>query len=73
MLGQLGIQTGHSGVPYYIMAMMAFIKALFGIRFDDNIKYLSSDPHVLRLLGFNLKSIKEGYSKRTKNVDSAKG
>ena len=71
MLGQLGVQTGHSGVPYYIMAMMAFIKPLFGIRFDDNIKYLSSDPHVLRLLGFNLKSIKEGYSKRTKNVDSA--
>ena len=50
---------------------MASIKPLLAIRFDDNIKYLSSEPHVLRLLGFNLKSIKEGYSKRTKNVDSA--
>jgi hypothetical protein len=69
MLSQLGVQTGHSGIPYYILTMMAFIKPLFGIRFDDNIKYLSQDRHVLRLLGFNLKSIKEGYSKRTKNDD----
>ncbi len=71
MLGQLGVCTGHSGIPYYILAMMAFIKPLFGIRFDDNIKYLSSDPHVLRSLGFNLESIKGGYSKRTKNAASA--
>ena len=69
MLSQLGMQTGHSGIPYYILALMAFVKPLFGIRFDDNIKYLSQDRHVLRLLGFNLKAIEEGYSKRTKNND----
>jgi hypothetical protein len=55
----------------YILAMMAFIKPLFGIRFDDKIKYFSSDHHVLRSLIFDLKFIKEGHSKRTINVDSA--
>ena len=65
MLAQLGLKTGHSGVAVVLLAMLAFVKPLFGIRFDDNIKYLFQDSHVLRMLGFNLKHIKEGYSKRT--------
>ncbi len=62
---QLGLTTGHSGIPVYLLAMLAFVKPLFGIRFDDNIKYPFQDHHVLRLLGFNIKHIDEGYSKRS--------
>jgi hypothetical protein len=65
MLAQLGLATGHSGIPYYLLGMLAFVKPLFNIRFDDNIKYLFQDRHVLRLLGFNFKQIENGYSKRT--------
>lgn len=65
MLAQLGLTTGHSGIPIFLLAMLAFVKPLFGIRFDDNIKYLFQDSHVLRMLGFNLKHIEQGYSKRT--------
>jgi len=67
MLAQLGLTTGHSGIPFYLLAMLAFIKPLFGIRFDDNIKYLFQDHHVLRLLGFN---IEQGYSRRTRENGS---
>ena len=70
MLAQLGLTTGHSGIPFCLMAMLAFVKPLFGIRFDDNIKYLFQDCHVLRLLGFNLKQIEHGYSKRTRENGS---
>lgn len=70
MLAQLGLTTGHSGIPVYLLAMLAFVKPLFGIRFDDNIKYLFQDHHVLRLLGFNIKHIEEGYSKRTRENGS---
>lgn len=70
MLAQVGLTTGHSGIPFYLMAMLAFVKPLFGIRFDDNIKYLFQDCHVLRLLGFNLKQIEYGYSKRTRKNGS---
>jgi len=66
MLGRLGLTTGHSGIPVFILVMLALSKSLFGLRFDDNIKYLFQDQHVLRLLGFNLQQIKEGYSRRTK-------
>jgi len=65
MLFQIGLTTGRSGIPVYLLAMLAFVKPLFGIRFDDNIKYLFQDHHVLRLLGFNIKHIEQGYSKRT--------
>jgi len=65
MLAQLGLSTGHSGIPVILLAMLAFVKPLFGIKFDDNIKYLFQDGHVLRLLGFNLEQIEKGYSKRT--------
>ena len=70
MLAQLGLTTGHSGIPVYLLAMLAFVKPLFGIKFDDNIKYLFQDHHVLRLLGFNIKHIEEGYSKRTRENGS---
>lgn len=70
MLSQLGLTTGHSGIPVYLLVMLAFVKPLFGIRFDDNIKYLFQDHHVLRLLGFNIKHIEEGYSKRTRENGS---
>ena len=70
MLAQLGLTTGHSGIPVYLLVMLAFVKPLFGIRFDDNIKYLFQDHHVLRLLGFNIKHIEEGYSKRTRENGS---
>ena len=65
MLAQLGLTTGHSGIPVILLAMLAFVKPLFGIKFDDNIKYLFQDCHVLRLLGFNFEQIENGYSKRT--------
>ena len=65
MLAQLGLATGHSGIPIFLLTMLALAKPLFGIRFDDNLKYLFQDHHVLRLLGFNIKQIKEGCSKRT--------
>jgi hypothetical protein len=65
MLMQLGLATGHSGIPVFLLTMLALAKPLFGLRFDDNIKYLFQDHHVLRLLGFNIKQIKEGSSKRT--------
>lgn len=65
MLAQLGLTTGHSGIPVFLLAMLAFAKPLFDIHFDDNIKYLFQDYHVLRLLGFNFKQIENGYSKRT--------
>ncbi len=70
MLAQLGLTTGHSGIPVYILSMLAFLKPVFGIRFDDNLKYLFNDHHVLRLIGFNFKQIEEGYSKRTTNNGS---
>jgi hypothetical protein len=70
MLAQLGLTTGHSGIPFYLLAMLAFVKPLFGIKFDDNIKYLFQDHHVLRLLGFNIKHIEQGYSKRTRKNGS---
>jgi hypothetical protein len=66
MLAQLGLATGHSGIPVYLLAMLAFVKPLFEIKFDDNLKYLFKDHHVLRLLGFNFKQIKNGYSNRTR-------
>jgi len=66
MLVRLGLSTGHSGIPAFILVMLAFSKPLFGLRFDDNIKYLFQDHHVLRLLGFNVEQIREGYSKRTR-------
>jgi hypothetical protein len=65
MLAQLGLTTGHSGIPYYLLGMLAFVKPLFNIRFDDNIRYFFQDCHVLRMLGFNFKQIENGYSKRT--------
>jgi len=65
MLAQLGLTTGHSGIPVILLAMLAFVKPLFGIKFDDNIKYLFQDCHLLRLLGFNFEQIENGYSKRT--------
>lgn len=65
MLAQLGLVTGHSGIPVYLLAMLAFAKPLFGLRFDDNIKYLFQDHHVLRVLGFTIQQITQGYSKRT--------
>ena len=71
MLARLGLSTGHSGIPVFILAMLAFSKPLFGLKFDDNIKYLFQDHHVLRLLGFNLEQIKEGYSRRT-HADGSK-
>lgn len=70
MLSQSGLSTGHSGIPIYILAMLAFVKPLFGIKFDDNIKYLFQDHHVLRLIGFNLEQIRNGYGKRTKESGS---
>lgn len=70
MLAQLGLTTGHSGIPFYLLAMLAFVKPLFGIRFDDNVKYLFQDHHVLRLLGFNIEQIEHGYSKRTRKNGS---
>ena len=63
MLAQLGLATGHSGIPSFLLAMLAFAKPVFNIRFDDNIKYLFQDAHVLRLLGFNFKQIQNRYSK----------
>jgi hypothetical protein len=65
MLAQLGLAAGHSGIPVVLLTMLALAKPLFGLRFDDNIKYLFQDHHVLRLLGFSIKQIKEGCSKRT--------
>ena len=65
MLAQLGMTTGHSGIPFYLLGMLAFVKPLFDIHFDDNIRYLFQDHHVLRMLGFNFKQIENGYSKRT--------
>jgi len=70
MLFQLDLTTSHSGIPVYLLAMLSFVKPLFGIRFDDNIKYLFQDHHVLRLLGFNIKHIEQGYSKRTRENGS---
>lgn len=70
MLTQLGLSTGHSGIPAFMLAMLAFCKPVFGIRFDDNIKYLFRDHHILRVLGFNVQHIKEGYSKRTETGGS---
>jgi len=32
MLAQLGLTTGHSGIPICILAMLAFVKPLFGMR-----------------------------------------
>lgn len=40
MLAQLGLTTGHSGIPFSVLTMLAFLKPLFEIKFDDNIKYL---------------------------------
>lgn len=65
MLAQLGISTGKSGIPVFLLAMLSFIRPLLGIRFIDNMKYLFGDPHLLVTLGFTLQQIKEGYSKRT--------
>ena len=65
MLTQLGLATGHSGIPVVLLTMLAFDKPLFGVKFDDNIKYLFEDHHLLRLLGFNIKQINQGCSKRT--------
>ena len=65
MLAQLGVCAGHSGIPLYILAMLAFLKPLFGIKFDDNLKYLFQDHHVMGLCGFSFKQIRNGYSKRT--------
>lgn len=50
--------------PYWLL------KPVFGIKFDDNIKYLFNDHHVLRLIGFNYEQIQEGFSKRTKENGS---
>lgn len=65
MLTQLGVITGHSGIPVCILAMLAFVKPLFEIKFDDNVKYLFQDHHLLKLLGFNLEQIEAGFSQRT--------
>ncbi|MCD6273140.1 MAG: transposase [Deltaproteobacteria bacterium] len=65
MLTQLGLATGHSGISSFLLAMLVLVKPVFNIRFDDNIKYIFQDSHVLRLLGFNFKHIQNGYSKRT--------
>jgi len=70
MLARLGLSTGHSGIPVCLLAMLAFAKPLFGIKFDDNVKYLFQDHHVMRLLGFNSKHVELGYSKRTREDGS---
>jgi len=70
MLAQLGLRTGHSGIPACLLAMLAFVKPLFGIKFDDNIKYLFQDHHVLRVLGFNSQQIAAGCSRRTRENGS---
>ena len=63
MLAKLGLATGHSGIPSFLLAMLAFAKPVFNIRFDDNIKYLFQDAHVLRLMGFNLSKFNMGIAK----------
>lgn len=70
MLAQLGVSTGPSGIPVAMLSLLAFLKPLFDIRFDDNVKYLLNDHHLLRLIGFNIKQINEGYSKRTRKNGS---
>ena len=70
MLTQLGLTTGHSGIPVFLLTMLALAKPLFGLRFDDNLKYLFQDHHVLRQLGFTMEHINKGYSKRTKENGS---
>jgi hypothetical protein len=65
MLAQLGMATGHSGIPVFLLTMLAVAKSLFDIKFDDNIKYLFQDRHVLRSLGLNFKQIDYGFSKIT--------
>jgi len=65
MPASLGLATGRSGIPVFLLTMLVLAKPLFGLRFDDNIKYLFQDHHVLRLLGFNIKQIEHGCSKRT--------
>ncbi|MGA1868799.1 MAG: hypothetical protein ACMUJM_09635, partial [bacterium] len=70
MLAQLGLAAGYGGIPIFLLTMLAFAKPLFGLRFDDNLKYLFQDHHVMRQLGFTIQHINEGYSKRTKENGS---
>jgi hypothetical protein len=51
MLARLGLSTGHSGIPAFILVMLVFSKSLFGPRFDDNIKYLVKVVRKLFALG----------------------
>ncbi|MBW2647914.1 MAG: hypothetical protein JRE23_17425 [Deltaproteobacteria bacterium] len=45
MLAQLGLTTGHSGIPFYLLAMLAFVKPFFGIRFDDKERGRNNFPN----------------------------
>lgn len=66
MLTQLGISTGKSGIPVFLLAMLSFIRPLLGIRFTRNMKYLFGDPYLLVTLGFTFQQIKEGLLQKNR-------
>jgi len=43
MLAQLGLTTGHSGIPFSVLTMLAFLKPLFEIKFDDAQNIIITD------------------------------
>jgi len=57
---------GQNGIPNFLLSMIWTAKPLLGVGRMDELRYMFRDEHLLRLLGFNFKQIKDGYSKRTK-------
>jgi hypothetical protein len=44
MLAQLGLATGHSGIPSFLLAMLVFVKPVFNIRFCEEGDVMLSAP-----------------------------
>jgi hypothetical protein len=65
LLQERALPKGQNGIPNFLLSMVWTAKSLLGVGRVDDLRYMFKDAHVMRLLGFNFKQIRNGYSKRT--------
>ena len=66
LLKQKAPSKGQNGIPNLLLSLVWTAKSLLGVGRMDDLRYMFKDEHVMRLLGFNFRHIRYGYSKRTK-------
>ena len=68
LLHEKAPNKGQNGVPNFLLSLIWSAKSLLGVGRMDDLRYMFKDEHVMRLLGFKFRHIRQGYSKRTKRA-----